>query len=293
MAQLFIHLAFSRIQSHEQLVASFIDLNKIKQGEHLQIQIDFDSPTVYCDYLLLIVAYVKSLRDAGIELQLDFPGLVPSAAAVQHAVQIGFFRQLEIELPSPMPTQHCTCLCSEIVQFQDPSEAAVATSEIVASISNNSSMQPGVADLVHACLQDIMTNAIDQGKSNTGAFAISQYFPFRGELRLMVCHAGTLDLVNCTDNELSRTAACIKANKGFLTICSGSEAVELKDGKSAFSSNSGNWQGTYVFLRIKTDHLSDYQSTLKTEPILEVQDFSISTSVKKPTRSKTEVLLAA
>jgi hypothetical protein len=277
MAQLFIHLAFSRIKSLDELTSSLIDPRKIGLEDHVQIQIDFDVSSIKCDYLTLVVAYIKSLEAAGLQCEVDFPNLIASSAPVQHAAQIGFFQHLGLQIPIASGTKHCTCLCSDIISYNDTSSALAAKTQIIEGIRENTRINPNVAILVRNCLRELMENALAHAQSAPGGHVVCQYSPFKAELRLMVCdtgigmfgHVDGGDTISVIEAEaikgkgLQLTSQFANANKGELIIHSGPNAMSLVDGKTTLR-KSNYWQGSYVFMRINTEQLADYSETLAT-----------------------------
>jgi hypothetical protein len=281
MAQLFIHLAFSKIETLDQLSGLFIDLRKMHKSDHVQILIDFDVASVPCDHLMLVIAYVKSLEAAGIHCSVDFPNLVHTSAPVQQAAQIGFFRHLGMDLGPVKGSKHCTCLCTEISSYDDSTAALMANRQIIKSITDNTSINPSVSVLVYYCLSELMDNVLTHAKSPIGGFVVSQYAPFQGELRLLVCDTGVGLFSNVADGDtitarqadaikgkgLERTTRFAVANKGELIIHSGSNTIRMVDGKTSVE-HASYWQGSYVFMRVKTEQLVDYRAILEEDAIL-------------------------
>jgi hypothetical protein len=280
MAQLFIHLRFSRIQSHEALIACFIDHASIGKDDDVRLLIEFDVTSVCCDYLALIVAYVKSLEARDIPCAVDFQNLIISSSPAQYAARIGFFRLLGKNVPVLEKQMKCVCRCSDIAHYDDILSAEQASLSILDNITDNTSLHPSLVYLTRYSLNELLDNVLAHADSPAGAFVVSQYAPFKGEIRLLVCDTGKGLFNVLSDAErnaksylksntaLSRIAEFAIDNKSELLIHSGRDTLRIWDGKMIMQ-QAADWQGTYIFMSIKTDQPVDEIATFEDQaPLL-------------------------
>jgi hypothetical protein len=273
MAQLSVPIIFSRIDSHEQLIAAFVDQKSVGPNDTVQLLIDFDVHSVFCDHLAIIVAYVRSLDEMGIRYYITFRNLMATSAPVQYAARIGFFRLLGYEMPVSGKQMSSVCKCSDIIWHDDAIPARETSEYVLGKITDNRSLDPSLVELMHYTLKELVDNVLTLPLSPVDRFVVSQYAPFRGEVRMLVCNTsrGLFNMLTDTSGNpkrclegntaLNRVADFAVANKGELFIHSGPDAIHISDGKTTVQKVC-DWHGSYVFLKIKTQQPADYKEIL-------------------------------
>ena len=268
-----IHIAFRKISSHEQLIALLPDLRELSSDAHLHITVDFDAAVVPSDYLVLLVAYIRTLKASGIACTVDFPDLNPASLPVQYAAQTGFFGQLDITLTGTARKLRSIYQCSEIVPFRDAREVEEACDTLIAAVSDNTGLNPAIIAVLRYSLVELMSHAVAGSGDCAGGFAAVHYAPFQAELRVVVCDAGGAPVQDggrasaqvadfSGSTSFGRMQDFISANKGELLVHSGSDLLRAGAGRTAVQA-AGHWPGTFASMRIRTNMLADYSAVLQ------------------------------
>lgn len=268
-------------QSHENVIEECSKMvNEFENEPKTNLIMDFSDCTfLYPDYALIVLCAIKYIESKGIEvhgkIKLDKNTLI-----YNFLLKIDFFKNLKIDLPKIQNTFNDTSFI-EIQNYTSSNQLEVLH-KIVKLLKEKSNIDDDVFTGLDYCLNEILDNILNHSKEKEG-WVVAQYFHKLNQIRLMIVDHGigiqqALNekhnfsseeaLKNCIisgvtngrgqGHGLFATTVFAKENKGWLSIISGSNKLDVSENKTAVSEIKF-WQGTCVYLRVNTNVEVDYK----------------------------------
>ena len=260
----------------------------------LQLGIAERAGLLYADQLLLITAAVQQLREAGclLRIRMDTQGAGLNTGAVRYASRVDFFRLLQIQdqIPEKFVRRPGHDRFCEITAYNRDNYIE-AGRRIVQIVIAHVQVAARVQVMLDFCLFELLDNVLIHSAYpepfGGKGWCTAQYFPAAREIRLGIADTGIgihraltgpagskyrafsayQAIRHCVEKGVSNgeglgfglyaTLEFIRRNGGELLIYSGACYATYKAGR--FTVKYGAyWQGTVVYLRIRTDAAADY-----------------------------------
>jgi anti-sigma regulatory factor (Ser/Thr protein kinase) len=268
-------------QSHENVIEECAKMvTQFENEPETKLTIDFSNcDFLYPDYALIVLCAIKFIESEGIEvhgkIKLDKNTLI-----YNFLLKIDFFKNLKIQLPKIKNDIKDNSFI-EIQNYTSGNQLQVLH-KIVKLLKEKSKMDDNVFTGLDYCLNEILDNILNHSKEKEG-WVVAQYFNKLNQIRLMIVDhgigiqqalnekynfTGEEALKNCIvsgvtngrgqGHGLFATSLFAKENKGWLSIISGSNKLDVSESKTSISEIKF-WQGTCVYLRINTNIEVDYK----------------------------------
>lgn len=294
MATIEIKIDFKRQLSHTDLVIVFEKVFSAQLGDFIVVCINLNSCAfLYADFLTVVVAVILHLKKQAIHYKIDLDCDFEDDK-IKYAARINFFRLLGIHYNESFVRKSGSGRFVEITPY-DENNFKVTNDNISRVVIANASVTLKVQQMLDYCLSEIMDNvlnhssypAVYKGKG----LCCAQLFPATNEIRLIICDTGVgihkalssspnskyrsvseeEALALCIQNGVTNgeglgfglfaSSEFIKKNGGEMIIYSGNYYCVVKEGKATVSKGAF-WQGTFVFMKINTDHSVDYKQIM-------------------------------
>jgi hypothetical protein len=303
MANISINVDFSKDYSHQDLITELSHGFEARSGDSVNLQITLLDPKIfiYSDILVLVVAFIKHLKNNDV--------IVKGGLRVNHgndnakyASRVNFFKELGIEFDEPFERKEALGKFTEINEF-NPTNIYQLQDQLNLILHNNADISREVRELLFYCLNEIMDNVLVHSGNKNG-WICCQSFKQSKEIRLIICDNGVGIHNSLTKNPKSKyanlsekeslaiciqkgvtngeglgfglfaTSRFIKENGGDILIYSGSHYL-MNQGPEYPVSQGDRWMGTIVFLKINTNIAVDYRLIMPKEHSLpdDYQDF--------------------
>ncbi len=238
---------------------------------------------IYPDYALLILCSIKYLESLGINIVGKFK-YNPNSSIVTYLSKMQFFNNLDINIPNSLKNLYPHSFV-KIQSYNKDNQIDVLTS-ILKMLRVNSKIDDNVYASLDYCFNEILDNVLNHSDKELGkgkGWVVAQYFPNLNSIRLMVCDFGIgikkalEEVYNFEEKEallscikegvtngkgqghgLYATSQFIEMNKGWLSIISGENKLDLSE-DSIVVNSTPYWQGTCVYMRINTNIDVDYR----------------------------------
>jgi len=267
---------------------------------------------LYADHLLLITTVITRLKAAGCVVQMNLKGLLAELGTtgampdgrVRYASRVDFFKLLGLDLLENFSRRPGKDRFIEITHYNRDNYFDVGK-KIIQVVAAHARVDRAVQQMLDFCLFEIMDNvlihaAYPQTLGGQG-WCSAQYFPAAQSIRLMIADTGIgihraltrhpnskyqqltayQALSQCvqkgvTNGEgmgfgLYATLQFARQNQGEMLIYSGEYYGTLKEGRYLVKKGA-YWQGTLVFLNIRTNVPIDYKTFMSENQCL-AEDF--------------------
>lgn len=268
-------------QSHENVIEECSKMVKeFEINPETNLILDFSNcEFLYPDYALIVLCAIKYIESKGIEVHGKIK-LDKSAFIYSFLLKIDFFKNLKIDLPK-IKNNYLDTSFVEIQNYTSGNQLEVLT-RIVKLLREKSKMDDDVFTGLDYCLNEILDNILNHSKEKEG-WVVAQYYHKLNQIRLMIVDHGIgiqqalNEKHNFTEEEalkncivsgvtngrgqghgLFATSLFAKENKGWLSIISGNNKLDVSEHKTIVSEVSF-WQGTCVYLRVNTNVEVDYK----------------------------------
>jgi anti-sigma regulatory factor (Ser/Thr protein kinase) len=268
-------------QSHENVIEECAKMvNEFEKEPKTHLIIDFSNcDFLYPDYALIVLCAIKFIESKGIEVHGKIK-LDKNTFIYSFLLKIDFFKNLKVDLPKIENTYNDSSFI-EIQNYNSDNQLQVLH-RIVKLLKEKSKMDDDVFTGLDYCLNEILDNILNHSKEKEG-WVVAQYFHKLNQIRLMIVDhgigiqqalnekhnfTGEEALKNCIvsgvtngrgqGHGLFATSLFAKENKGWLSIISGTNKLDVSENKTKVS-GVGYWQGTCVYLRINTNVEVDYK----------------------------------
>ena len=268
-------------QSHENVIEECSKMVKeFEIDPETNLILDFSNcDFLYPDYALIVLCAIKYIESNGIEVHGKIK-LDKSTFIYSFLLKIDFFKNLKIDLPK-IQTNFVDTSFVEIQNYTSENQLEVLT-RIVKLLREKSKMDDDVFTGLDYCLNEILDNILNHSKEKEG-WVVAQYYHKLNQIRLMIVDHGIgiqqalNEKHNFTEEEalkncivsgvtngrgqghgLFATSLFAKENKGWLSIISGNNKLDVSEHKTIVS-EVNFWQGTCVYLRVNTNVEVDYK----------------------------------
>ncbi len=268
-------------QSHENVIEECSKMVKeFEIDPETNLILDFSNcDFLYPDYALIVLCAIKYIESKGIEVHGKIK-LDKSTFIYSFLLKIDFFKNLKIDLPK-IQTNFVDTSFVEIQNYTSENQLEVLT-RIVKLLREKSKMDDDVFTGLDYCLNEILDNILNHSKEKEG-WVVAQYYHKLNQIRLMIVDHGIgiqqalNEKHNFTEEEalkncivsgvtngrgqghgLFATSLFAKENKGWLSIISGNNKLDVSEHKTIVS-EVNFWQGTCVYLRVNTNVEVDYK----------------------------------
>lgn len=279
MPEIKIDIAFYRYNYHEDLVRDLEPIYSATANDSIFFTIDLNTPFIYGDYLVLLISAVNYLKSAGILYDGVFIQFNKQSQVVQYASRIDFFKQLGVPLPEPFIRADGAGRFTEIINYHDAQSALEVNKKIINILKGSSAINISVLKMLDYCLYEVLDNVLTHAQSPTNGIVVTQLFPQRKSIRLIICDTGIgiydalaktegskyqhitpqQAIVLCTNkgvtnglgmgNGLFHTSEFIKHNNGTFVLHSGNYIYKIVGGKQKVY-HTNYWRGVYLYMNI-------------------------------------------
>ena len=305
MAEILIRIEFKRYANHLQLIQDLSPVFATTKDDVVIYEINFNSNTglIYSDYLTLIYASVDYLRLNSIPVR-GINYFNPEDSRIDYVSRVNFFELIGMEYDEKFKRKNSTGRFTEITRFNSLDYLGLQNS-IFEILNSDETIALNVKAVFGFCLNEMLDNVLNHSalpaKFGGYGYCSAQLFPRLNEIRLIIGDTGIgvkealtknpdgiySDISNeeavkqCTvkgvTNKLGAgfglfaTSEFIKKNQGQFLLYSGSNYVfnyqdELLTREGSF------WQGTIVFIKIKTNNITDYKEFMKGYEHLDLEE---------------------
>lgn len=314
MAEIFIRIDFKRYANHLQLIQDLSPVFKANNDDKVLYEINFNSTTglIYSDYLTIIYASVDYLRRKNINVS-GVNYFEENDSRMDYVSRVNFFELIGMEYNEKFKRKNSTGRFTEITHFnsKDYLELQNAVFKI---LDSDKSIALNVKSVLAFCLNEILDNTLNHSalpiKFGGYGFCSAQLFPNLEEIRLVICDTGIgikqalsihpEGIYNDISNEdavkqctikgvtnklgagfgLFATSEFINKNQGQFLLYSGDNYV-FNYQNELLTREGSYWQGTIVFMKIKTNNIVDYKEFMKGYEHLNLEDDYIERSEEK------------
>jgi hypothetical protein len=296
MAEILIKIDFKRYANHLQLVQDLSPVFAATTKDDVVFEINFNASTglIYSDFLTLIYASVDYLRRNKIKVRgRNF--FDPIDTRIDYVSRVNFFELIGMEYDEKFKRRNSTGRFTEITRF-DSSDYLGLQNSIFEILNSDETIALNVKAVFEFCLNEILDNVLNHSAlpKKFGGYGICsvQLFPKLSEVRLIICDSGIgvrealsihpdgiyTDISNeeavrqCTIKGVTNkigagfglfaTSEFINKNQGQFLIYSGNHYT-FNYQNELLTREGSYWQGTIVFMKIKTNNIVDYKEFMK------------------------------
>lgn len=277
-----VNLKISDCASHEELIRTLTPLFQAEKGDSVHLVLDMtnsdDSRDVYPDFLLLIVSALRYLDRFEIK---PSGNILYNPQKVNYISRMDFFTNLNVEFEEEIKRKDSTGKCIEISRFDQ--ETIFGTYDSIIKILDSfPSIELTVLQGLGYCFYELLDNVLNHSEEN-GGWVVAHYYKAESTIRIMICDTGIGIHKSLTTNpkderfknytEEESISECINdkvTNGNGMGFGLYSTANLIKDCESELIIYSGNkklhynqkgkevkdipyWQGTIVFLKLRSD----------------------------------------
>lgn len=283
-----VHIDFSQINSHNDLVGQLSSLLNLDKSDFEYVEIDFsDIPVTYPDYLTLIFSVVFNLIEQGIKVHGTMKFMDVHSSTYSLVNKIDFSSVIGFHCNDSFKHLTSKGYFIEIKQFSDPLGALNIHKEIMKMLIG-SGIKDEVLSILEFCLWELIDNALNHSVEGIAlgvgkGLVSAQFYPNKKVIRILIADNGcgiymaltkhpaskynhyteTEALLNCINKGVTNgtgvgfglwaIAKFVELNKGNLCIHSGGKQLHVN--RMVEVSDAFYWHGTYAFLEINTDVL--------------------------------------
>ena len=286
-----LEIKFEEINCISDLVLKLEGLFNCPFFSEIELEIDFRTPRkmIYPEYLTIIIAIVKHALNHGYFLKIRC--IPPNEERKRiYISRMNFYKEIGIEAPENFNRHDNTGKFIEITHFNSENSSQISR-DIVKILRKNLEIETSVLSLLEYCFNEIIDNVEIHASSPIDGYTAVQNYYDNKELRLIVIDTGrgiyesliknkesthynecltNADALSLSikkgitngkgqGNGLYRTTEFIKDNKGELFLHSGSDYLHINENNSTIMSGPF-WQGTVLFMKIKTKNKIDVES---------------------------------
>ncbi|MCE7056846.1 hypothetical protein LZF95_19350 [Algoriphagus sp. AGSA1] len=286
--QISVLIDFNHISSQHDLLEAFTQLNHLKPGDELELQIDLNGTGfIYPDLLLLLVARIECLKRNDIKVICSMVNFNPNSDRANYASRINFFEIIGIELEEDFTRLDRQGRFIEISKFNETNINTVFAEIMRILIVNG--VNEDMLTVLNFCLYEVLDNTLNHSSpefrygAGTG-FVVAQFFPRSQEIRIIIADTGQgihaaltghpksrfIDLsepeavTRCIERGVTNslglgfglwaTSEMMSKNKGDFIIYSGGSCL-----RNGTLYQTPHWRGTINYLRINTNISVNYK----------------------------------
>ena len=253
-------------------------LYTLKNKDVVYILIDMPQ-SIWPEYLVTIIGIIKYIESRGTIVNVK----VNNPYNNTYSKRMNFYKELGVEDEEEFKRNSSVGRFVEITKFnKDNSDYNVAiVNDIMKVIKNNYNLDKSVKDCLNYCLFEMVDNIQNHAEAAIDGYTVVQNFSKRQELKIIILDTGKGIHASLTENDkyknlspaealeycvkesvtngrgmgngLFHTSEFIKKNLGEFFIYSGNNYLHINDkGVNIFS--CPYWQGTIIYVRIKTNN---------------------------------------
>jgi len=283
--------------SHHQIINSLSPLFSAMEGDDIELYLEFDpqSSFIFPDHLLLISSAVNSTSKRGVNIK---GSIFCKPECEDYVSRMNFYDSVGIKVVENFERQDPAGRFLEISQFKDDKESNDLVNSVVNILRAQQITDDNILACLSFCLGELVGNVIEHSAPGEklpltmGGWIVAQYYPKKRSIRIMIADNGQgihnaltsnpkddkyksytpkMSIEDCVIKGVTNGAGCgnglyatsnfLEKNGGELYIHSGNHALRWTErGKHVFPTH--HWQGTIVFLQIKSNVSVDVKDIL-------------------------------
>lgn len=236
---------------------------------------------------------IKSLREKGSNVIIDCEN------SNLYLQRINFFRELEVDAEEFFQRHDSTGRFLEISLITKEDSSGTVT-RLVKILEKQMQLSPKMAGCINFCFWEVVDNIQLHAQSPIGGYVVAQYYPKKNVIEIIVVDTGRGIYASLTQNPayqnmsedealrssikqevtsgdgrgngLYYTAKFIRKCRGNLTIYSGGCKLHLGD-SNIYTREVPYWQGTIIYMEIKTDVLVDMHDIFGDEIPVTIEEY--------------------